>query len=132
MGVDHGRADIPMTKQLLDRTDVVTGFQKVGGKGMTEDVASHPLGEARLAGSFRNGSLQNRLMNVMPSLFAGPSVSPASLLRGNTHCQSRSLAAFGYLRSRAVGNETRPQPSARSRAWVCFTNTKCCRKGSFI
>jgi hypothetical protein len=32
MGVDHGRADIAVTKEFLDGADVVARFQKVGGE----------------------------------------------------------------------------------------------------
>ncbi len=32
-----------------------------------------------------------------------------------SHCQRHSAEAFGYSRSRAVGGDTRPQPSAKSR-----------------
>ena len=35
MGVDHGGAQVGMSKQVLDGTDVGAPFQKVGGEGMT-------------------------------------------------------------------------------------------------
>jgi hypothetical protein len=33
---------------------------------------------------------------------------------GKSHCQRQSAGAFGYLRSKASGICTRPQPSAKS------------------
>jgi hypothetical protein len=32
--VDHGRRDISVTQQLLDRADVVAGLEQMSGKGM--------------------------------------------------------------------------------------------------
>ena len=40
MRVDHSRADVPMSKKLLDRADVVAILEKVCGKGMAQCVAT--------------------------------------------------------------------------------------------
>jgi hypothetical protein len=39
MCVNHGRLDILVPQQLLDRSDVVTAFKQMGGEGMPEGVA---------------------------------------------------------------------------------------------
>ena len=44
MGVDHCGADILVTEELLDRADVVTGFQEVSREGVAEGVGSDVLG----------------------------------------------------------------------------------------
>jgi hypothetical protein len=51
MGVDHGRANVLVPKQFLDRTDIVPVGQQVRGKRMTKRVIRDPLGEARFADS---------------------------------------------------------------------------------
>jgi hypothetical protein len=39
MGVDHRRADIPVSQELLDRPDVVAVFEEMGGEGMARGGA---------------------------------------------------------------------------------------------
>ena len=41
--VDHGGGDVRMTEEVLNRADIDTGFQEVGGEGMSEGVAGGPL-----------------------------------------------------------------------------------------
>jgi hypothetical protein len=45
VGVDHGRGDVAMAEELLDGADVVTAFEEVRGKGVTQGVAADALGE---------------------------------------------------------------------------------------
>jgi len=40
VGVDHGRADVGVAQEFLDGTDVVTVFKELGGKGVSERVAT--------------------------------------------------------------------------------------------
>ena len=47
--VHLGGADVGMTQQLLDRTQVTTGLQHMAGKGMPQHVRVHGRGHARLA-----------------------------------------------------------------------------------
>lgn len=81
--VDHGRADVLVSKQFLDRSDVVAGLKQVCGKGMPERMASHALDEVCLAHRFLYCPLENCLVDVVPSLFAGLGILPAVLLREN-------------------------------------------------
>jgi len=38
VGVDHGGFDVFVAEEFLNGADVVAGFEKVGGEGMTEGV----------------------------------------------------------------------------------------------
>jgi len=38
VGVDHGGTDVFVPQQLLNGADIVSGFEEVGGKGMTKGV----------------------------------------------------------------------------------------------
>ena len=49
VGVDHRRADVPVTEQLLDSADVVALFQEVSGERMAEGVARTPSSRSRTA-----------------------------------------------------------------------------------
>lgn len=40
VGVDHGCADVGVAQEFLDGTDVVTVFKELGGKGVSERVAT--------------------------------------------------------------------------------------------
>ncbi len=79
--VDHGGADVLVTEQFLDCPDVVTGLKEVRGERMPECVATHVLHNPRLADGLLDCSLQNRLVNVMPSFFARLRVVPPGFLR---------------------------------------------------
>jgi len=50
MGIDRGGRDVPVAEQFLDGADVVSRFQKLGGKGMAEGVAGDGFGDSRLSG----------------------------------------------------------------------------------
>jgi len=43
VGVNHCGTDVPMTQQFLDRPDVVTVLEQVGGERVTECVAGDVL-----------------------------------------------------------------------------------------
>jgi hypothetical protein len=44
--VDRGRADVPVTGQRLDRTDIVSSIEQVGGEGIPEGVTEAVLRDA--------------------------------------------------------------------------------------
>jgi len=48
MGIDHCRFDIIMAQEFLDRSYIVTAFEQMSGKGMTERMASSSLGQSCL------------------------------------------------------------------------------------
>lgn len=53
--VDHGGGNIRMSEEVLDGADIDTGFQQVGGEGMSERVAG---------GAFRQFGAANGLGNL--------------------------------------------------------------------
>ena len=40
MRIDHGRADVLVPQKFLNRSNIITVFQKVRGKGMPKCVAT--------------------------------------------------------------------------------------------
>lgn len=70
-----------MAEQLLDCPDVVTGLKEVRGERMPECVAPGMLDHTGPADRILDGSLQNRLVNVMPPFFARLRVFPPGFLR---------------------------------------------------
>jgi hypothetical protein len=74
VGVDHGRRDVAVAEELLDRSDVVAAFEEVGGERVPEGVA----GDALSMPETRAASATARWVTVScrwcrPSL---PSLSP--------------------------------------------------------
>jgi len=65
MGVDHGRAHIPVTQQFLNGADVVTVLQEVRRKRVPECVARRLLGKTGPEHGFSNGTLDDRLVQMM-------------------------------------------------------------------
>lgn len=47
MGIDHGRAQIRMSQQLLDSTNVFTFFQEMGGKTVPQRIHTLPANWGR-------------------------------------------------------------------------------------
>ena len=73
MRIDHRRAYIPVAQQFLDRSDVITIFQKMSGKAMPERVAAGRLDNARFEPRFFKGPLQHCFMEMVTALFSrGP------------------------------------------------------------
>ena len=60
VGVDHGGSDIAVAKQFLDRSDVVSTFQKMCCKGMTQGVAAGGFADSGETDGFFYGSLKHR------------------------------------------------------------------------
>ena len=57
MGVDHGGADIFVTKQFLHGTDIIPILEQVGGKGVPEGMAGYTFAYSGCPGSFFDGAL---------------------------------------------------------------------------
>ena len=81
MRVLHGRADVLVTEQFLDCSDVITRFKKMCDERMPECMATYVLHNYRLANSLLDCPLKNRLVKMMPAFFAGLGVPPAMFLR---------------------------------------------------
>ena len=65
VGVDHRGGNVAMAKKFLDGPDVVTGFEQMGGKAVTEAVASSVLGNPSSLHCRAEGALEDGLVQVM-------------------------------------------------------------------
>ena len=65
MGIDHCGADVLVTKQLLDRPDVVAVLKQMGPKRMTKSVATHWLGDSGFPDGFLYRPLRQGLMKMI-------------------------------------------------------------------
>src|SRR6185312_6812772 len=65
MRVDLGGGRLLVAEQFLDGSDVLTGFQQVGGEGMAQRVASGGLDDARAIPRRLDRTLQPGLVHVM-------------------------------------------------------------------
>ena len=74
MGIDHGRAHIPVSQQFLDGPGVVALLQQVNGKGVAERVAGCGLREASLLHRCLDCLLEDGLVKVVPPLGTGARV----------------------------------------------------------
>lgn len=70
MGIDHGRADVTVAEQLLDRAHVVAVLEKVNCEGVAQGVTARSLGDAGILKGFLEGPLYDGLMNMMAPAFA--------------------------------------------------------------
>ena len=97
MGVDHCGADVLVTEELLDRADVVAGFQQVSCEGVAEGVRRDVLGNSGGAGGPPDLFLNDRLVEVVATGLAGGRVEVGS---------SRGARAIDWA-VRATSNELR-------------------------
>jgi len=74
MRIDHRCAHIFVTQQFLDRPDVITIFQQVGGKAMPKRMTASVLFNSYCAQPGFYHSLHVLFGNVMPPDFAGARV----------------------------------------------------------
>ena len=78
--VYHSRTHTLVSEQLLDRPDVVARFEQVRGERVPECVAAYVFRYPGPSHRLLHGSLQDRLVDVMPPLLAGLRVLPPLLL----------------------------------------------------
>lgn len=55
--------------------------------------------------------------------------SLATVADGNTYCHWNPVSAFGYLRAKACGRFTNPQPRQLSLTWSCLRQIRCLVSG---
>lgn len=72
--VYHGRTDIGVSEQLLNRADIAAIFQQMGGKGMAHGVRAGWLRDAGLEPCIFDGLLENRLVEVVSAPLSRHSV----------------------------------------------------------
>src|SRR4030095_5069421 len=74
VGVDHRGADVPVTQQLLDGTNVVAFLQEVRGKRVPEGMARGGLGNPRAPDRVLDRPLEDRLVQVVAATLTGHAV----------------------------------------------------------
>jgi hypothetical protein len=65
VGIDHRRGHIPMSQQLLDRTDIVAVLEQMGGERVPQAVAGDPLRETGIRRGQLDGALDDGLVQVV-------------------------------------------------------------------
>ncbi len=74
MRVNHRRADVRMTQQLLNRSNIVTRLKEVGRKRVSKRVAPDTLRQTRLADRVRHGPLHAGLVKMKPGRRPPPGI----------------------------------------------------------
>ena len=105
VGVNHRGADVPMPQQFLDRPDVVSVLEQVGGERVTERVAGDMLFDVGQSRRIFDGALEYGFVQMVPT--PGP--------------------GFGILKVPMRGKYPLPSPIA-----VCIRvlSAKCFRKSN--
>ena len=70
MGLNHRGLHVLVTEKVLDGSSGVAAFQDLRGEGMADSLVGGPLGQPCLSRRAVDRFLDDRLVNVMPSLFA--------------------------------------------------------------
>ena len=110
VGVNHRRADVPVSQQLLDRPDVVSVLEQMGGERVAECVAGDTFFDARQIRRFFDSALKNGFVQMVTTSNSGfgiqilpmrgkyPSPSPCvvciRVLSAKRFRQSNVAAAF--------------------------------------
>jgi hypothetical protein len=77
VGVDHRGPDVLVPHERLEGADVGAFLEQVGGEGVPESVAGHPLGDGCCFGGSADLALQHGLVKVVPpALVAVVQVGP--------------------------------------------------------
>src|SRR5208337_1698799 len=79
--VDHGRTNVLVSQEFLDRANVVAGGQEVCGKGMPKRVACRAFRESRRGYSSCYRFLDQGFVDGMTALSPSRRVPPATLFR---------------------------------------------------
>lgn len=70
-----------MAEKFLYSSDVISGFQQMRGKRMSQRMARRPFDQTCLPNRLLAGLLEDGFVHVMPSLLSGSRIPPAVLLR---------------------------------------------------
>ena len=71
VGVDHRGAHVPVAQQLLDRPDIVSVLEQVGGEGVAEGVAGDVFLDFGTRRRILHGALEDRFVEVVAMPEAG-------------------------------------------------------------
>ena len=89
--VQHRGRDVLVPQQLLDRADVVAGFQQMGREGMSERMTTHALGNAAPLASLGDRALQDSGVEVVGScILRADGTRFTSLMRSWQHSCTRN------------------------------------------
>jgi hypothetical protein len=75
VGVDHGRADVLVAEQGLDRADVGAALEQVGGEAVAQGVGGDPFVDAGGEGGAAEGALDVGFVEMVPAYEAGTGVA---------------------------------------------------------
>jgi len=107
VGVNHGRLNVFVTKQFLNRSNVVPLFEQVCSEGVAEGVAGGTLRKPHLSHRILDGALHTPLVNVAAAILA----------RSRVH---RSVFLGEHLDPRAdrVGSSEVRRTALKNALWV--------------
>ena len=71
MRIDHGRTDVLMPKEFLDRPNIIAVLKQMGRKRMPEGVATGRFGDPGFPNGFFDRPLQDGFVEMMPFLLTG-------------------------------------------------------------
>jgi hypothetical protein len=66
MSVHHGSRHVPVPQQLLHGPDIIPRLEQMCSKGMPQRVAARPFSDTTRPDRLGHGSLDDRLMQMMP------------------------------------------------------------------
>ena len=100
MGIHHGGGDVLVAQKGLNRADIRTPLQKMGGEAMPECVGADTLLNSSLTDGIGNGLVNRTWIDMMPPHVAAPGVSGKVLggkyiLPSPILCRMRVLAVQG-------------------------------------
>jgi hypothetical protein len=113
MGIDHGRADITMTEQLLDGPNVGALFQQLGSERMTESMAAGRLADPAPAHGVGHGALHRGFVERV-AVPQTPGRIPVIRPRGKDPLRGPTPLSGRIFLASASGGITRPRRVARS------------------
>ena len=74
MRIDHGCADIRVSKQFLNKTDVLSRLKQMSREAMTHGMAGNPFVNTGGSGAVPDRFLQAGFMDMMPAGYSRPGV----------------------------------------------------------
>ncbi len=79
--VNHGRTNVAVPQKFLNGSNVIAIRQQMVSKRMPECMAGYPFGQSCLPHCLSHGSLHQRFVHVMATLFICPWVALTIFLR---------------------------------------------------
>jgi hypothetical protein len=102
VGIDHRGSDVLVAEQLLDSTNVIAILKQMRRETVPKSVAARRLSKpSGPDGNFH--SVLEIFLRTWCRRVSRERGSSEGFAAGKRYCQVNSLAALGYLRSRANG-----------------------------